>query len=50
MPNRKRKKEKRKVTQKKYFAEIFKNLTRYKSENNFVGYQNNYVNRSDWLL
>jgi len=31
------------------FAEIFKNLTRYKSENNFVNYQNYYVDCSNTI-
>jgi len=38
------------IYEKNDFVEIFKNLARYKSENNFVWkiiYQNNYVRRSN---
>jgi len=32
------------------FAKVSKNLARYRPENNFVRNQNNYVERSRWLL
>jgi len=32
------------------FAKAFKNLTKYRSENNLLDYQNNYVKRLNWML
>jgi len=34
------------VYRKNDFAKVFRNLARHRSENNFVGLQNNYVGRS----
>jgi len=35
------------IHRKNDFAEIFKNLSKYRSENNFVGLSNNYAKTHD---